>query len=426
MPALSATSDLSGRVVNDGHYQLIQPLGSGTYGVVYKALDLAFSLSSTSSKTSPWLAIKVLCKEDMGSSAARRVRREVAFHHKMSRHPNVVAMHDAFEDADYVYIVLDYCPGGDLFGKVVDEKLYFGRDALTKSVFVQILDAVEGCHQKRIYHRDLKPENILVNRDGTKVYLSDFGLSTKTQVSEEFGCGSSYYMSPECIGRETGLSPFSNRASDVWSVGVILVNMISSRSPWSKALTSDNCFCEFLLNENYFREMLPISESANTILRQIFAYEPSERITIPALRKAIVDLDTFFMTDEEIMHATDAVRMAAAHCGVVIQDGRAAVDVAPHATATTPRPAEIEALVCSVEGDLDRDSGSSAADSDAPVTPAAYAQELERAISEFKLQLSDFGQPESEEDAVVGGCRVNPLDVKVNVRIVSLEETYDS
>ncbi|KIP05659.1 hypothetical protein PHLGIDRAFT_42614, partial [Phlebiopsis gigantea 11061_1 CR5-6] len=285
--------DLSARIVNDGRYQLIQPLGSGTYGVVYKALDLAFSLSSISSKTSPWLAIKVLCKEDMSSSAARRVRREVAFHHTMSRHPNVVSMHDAFEDADYVYIVLDYCPGGDLFGKVVDEKLYFGRDALTKSVFIQILDAVEGCHQKRIYHRDLKPENILVNSDGTKIYLSDFGLSTKTQVSEEFGCGSSYYMSPECIGRETGLSPFSNRASDVWSLGVILVNMISSRSPWSKALTSDNCFCEFLLNENYFREMLPISESANAILRQIFAYEPSERITIRALRKAVVDLDTF-------------------------------------------------------------------------------------------------------------------------------------
>ena len=196
MSAFCVMPDLSGRIVNDGQYQLLQPLGSGGYGVVYKAIDLEFSFSSSSSKTSPKLAIKVLSKEDMSSSAAKRVRREVAFHHKMSRHPNVVAMHDAFEDEDYVYIVLDYCPGGDLFGKVVDEKLYFRRDALAKSVFVQILDAVEACHQKQIYHRDLKPENILVNEDGTRIYLSDFGLATKTQVSEVFGCGSSYYMSP--------------------------------------------------------------------------------------------------------------------------------------------------------------------------------------------------------------------------------------
>ena len=142
------------------------------------------------------VAIKVLRKEGLSPSAAKRVRREVSAHRKMSDHPNVVSMLDAFEDREYVYIVLDYCPGGDLFGKIVDEARYFRNDELAKSVFLQVLDAVEACHLKGIYHRDLKPENILVSEDGAKVYLSDFGLATGNQVSETFGCGSSYYMSP--------------------------------------------------------------------------------------------------------------------------------------------------------------------------------------------------------------------------------------
>ena len=188
--------DMSGRVVGNGQYQLIQMLGSGSYGVVYRAIDLAWSYSPSSSRISPKIAIKVLHKEALSPSAIKRVRREVSAHREMSDHPNVVSMHDAFEDKENIYIVLDYCPGGDLFGKVVDEKLYFRKDELAKSAFLQILDVVEACHRRRVYHRDLKPENILVSQDGSKVYLTDFGLATCNQVSETFACGSSYYMSP--------------------------------------------------------------------------------------------------------------------------------------------------------------------------------------------------------------------------------------
>ena len=107
-------------------------------------------------------------------------------------------------------------------------------------------------------------------------------------------------MFAECLGREAGFLPYNNDANDVWALGVILMNMITCRTPWGKALTTDACFREFLLNENYLREMLPISKGANRIFRKVFAYHASERMTIPALRKAIVALDTFFMSDDEI------------------------------------------------------------------------------------------------------------------------------
>ena len=429
MAARSIIPDLSGRVVKDGQYQLVKLLGSGAYGVVYGALDLSpqDSSHSASSNASSRVAIKVLRKADLSSSAAQRVRREVATHRVMSSHPNIVRMHEAFEDRDFVYIVLDYCPGGDLFGKIVDEKKFFRNDELTKSVFLQLLDAVEACHLNGFYHRDLKPENILTSKDGLEIFLADFGLSTGTKLSHTYGCGSSYYMSPgaclwvsininidrissECIGKETAFMPYSNRSNDVWALGVLLVNMVTSRSPWNKATTSDDCFSDFLLHENYLREMLPISKGANALFRKIFRWDPRERITIPALRKAILKLDTFFMTDDEIACAGESVRTAASYCGVHIQSVDRAAAKARAVKATTPphtlalqaddavTPRSKTSVHLLVDGDLAEntepslvsDTSSSSAMSSEPVTPCTPAQDTEVEIPE--LDITDSGR----------------------------------
>ncbi|KIP06308.1 hypothetical protein PHLGIDRAFT_72901 [Phlebiopsis gigantea 11061_1 CR5-6] len=404
--------DFSGRVVKNGQYQLVKLLGSGSYGVVYGTLDLHMRAQSSLSKTSSRLAIKVLRKADLSSSAAQRVRREVAAHRQMSDHPNVVRMHEAFEDKDFVYIVLDYCPGGDLFGKIVDEKLYFMKDEIAKSVFLQLLGAVEACHRRGVYHRDLKSENVLTSKDGTEVFLTDFGLATGTKTSHTFGCGSSCYMSPECIGRETAFRTYSNAPNDVWALGIILLNMITSRSPWAKASTNDACFSEFLLNEDYLREMLPISEGANAIFRQIFRWDPRERITIPALRTAILELDTFFMSTEELARASEPARMVAEYGGVVVQPigaaaakaerrGRAPAKVAVPPPPRTPAVQVNDNLATPpttsahqfVGGDLSEDSerssasdsSSSSAASSGPVTPSTIAQDLELEVTELDI-----------------------------------------
>lgn len=185
--------NFTGRLLDDGRYKLLQVLGTGAYGVVYHANDL----KTASSAGSPvQVAIKILDKRHFTDATAERVRREVVLHHLVNEHPNVVSMRRTFEDSLFVYIVLDYCPGGDLFTRIADDKMFFRNDDLVKSVFLKIVDAVAFCHEKRVYHRDLKPENILVSKDCSQVYVSDFGLCTTGLVSTTWGCGSGPYMSP--------------------------------------------------------------------------------------------------------------------------------------------------------------------------------------------------------------------------------------
>lgn len=107
-----------------------------------------------------------------------------------------MSFHKVITDSKHVYVVLNLCDGGDLFSAITERNLYFGNDALIKSVFLQILDAVHHCHSKGVYHRDLKPENIFCSKDGATMYIGDFGLATDKEITKDYGCGSKFYMSP--------------------------------------------------------------------------------------------------------------------------------------------------------------------------------------------------------------------------------------
>ena len=186
-----APEERLGKFLGDS-LQLTGILGTGAYGVVYSAVDI---------KTGIRYAVKTLSKFNMdGSPLDRRQvafqHRELRLHYLASAHPNVVSMLKIVDDPDCTYVVLEYCPEGDLFFNITERGQYVGKDDLAKRVFMQILDAVEHCHTLGIYHRDLKPENILVSNGGETIKLADFGLATSSDRSEDYGCGSTFYMSP--------------------------------------------------------------------------------------------------------------------------------------------------------------------------------------------------------------------------------------
>ncbi|KAJ3928709.1 MAG: kinase-like domain-containing protein [Lentinula lateritia] len=294
--ATSCMPDFTSQEILNGRFHILDFLGAGAYGKVYKALDnYPKSFSSTR-----YYAIKVLLKADTQSRDYEMQLRELKLQKKVSHHPNIVTFCGAFEENDFVFVVLEYCEGYDLFTAIVDKGLFEGNDQLIKSSYVKILDAVYYCHQQGVFHRDLKPENILCSVDGSDIWLADFGLSTNKRACHDFGCGSKAYMSPECIGKETNNVVYSAPLNDIWSLGVILVNLVTRHNPWNYAHSSDPCFDAFLTNRDSLRDALPISDPLNLLLRRIFDFNPVSRINIPTLRNDVLSVETFYAPDEPI------------------------------------------------------------------------------------------------------------------------------
>lgn len=176
-----------GTLIDGNTLELVEVLGVGGYGVVYRAVE-KFSSSPRS------YAVKCLVSA-RGTRRQLHIR-EITLHQLASTHPSVVTLHRIVEDRDYTYIVMDYAPNDDLFTQILHKCRYLGDDTLIKHVFLQLLDAVQYCHSLGIYHRDLKPENVLCYDRGYRVAITDFGLATTEKLSKEFRTGSIYHMSP--------------------------------------------------------------------------------------------------------------------------------------------------------------------------------------------------------------------------------------
>jgi len=184
-----------------GRLELVSILGIGAYGVVYQAIDILTNI--------PY-AVKALPKAGLDARQRRFQRREIALHHQASQHPNVVSLLRILDSPDCTFVVIEFCPEGDLFSNITEQGRFVGDDQLAKHMFLQILDAVQYCHSIGIYHRDLKPENILVTNHGSTVKLADFGLATTDSITSDFGCGSTFYMSPGTSSLLYYLGRFSN------------------------------------------------------------------------------------------------------------------------------------------------------------------------------------------------------------------------
>ena len=182
---------LIGRIIDQGRLCLVEPLGHGSGGVVFRAIDTSPDTAGPGE-----YAVKCMLKAAEGSLHYQFQRREIHYHSMVSSHPNVVTLHRVVEEGRYLFLVLDYCPGGDMFKFLTQRHRYCRDDELVRQVFVQLIDAVHACHTTGIYHRDIKPDNIMCNEDGTAIRLGDFGLSTASKSSSNFGAGTTGYMSP--------------------------------------------------------------------------------------------------------------------------------------------------------------------------------------------------------------------------------------
>ncbi|KAK4908496.1 Serine/threonine protein kinase [Elasticomyces elasticus] len=124
--------------------------------------------------------------------------------------------------------------------------------------------------------------------------LADFGLATTEKVTADMGCGSTFYMSPECSRPSRRFRyGYASAPNDIWSLGIILINLTCGRNPWKKASSTDTTFRAFLKDPDFLSTILPISPELNRILRYVFDTDPTQRLTVPELRKEILACPRF-------------------------------------------------------------------------------------------------------------------------------------
>ncbi|CAG8500429.1 15171_t:CDS:2 [Cetraspora pellucida] len=269
-------SERIGKFIDNGRLEITNILGIGAYGVVYSARHINRRV----------YAVKCMPKVNIDARQQRLHATEINLHAQVSGHPNIIRLENVIDTDDSLNVVLEYCPEGDLFSMITEKGGYLGNDNLIKQVFVQILDAVQFAHYNSIYHRDLKPENILVFDSGRTVKLADFGLATTDAWSKDFGCGSTFYMSPECQGGlHKQVRSYATAPNDVWSLGVILINITCGRNPWKQACLRDETFSMFLQDRDFLKTILPLSDELNEILKDIFNPNPEKRITLKELKE---------------------------------------------------------------------------------------------------------------------------------------------
>ena len=260
-----------------GEYEVIRLVGRGTFSNVYEARSM---------RTGNRHALKVLPKERIAYDSIRLFETELENMSRLSKHENVLRLHDAFETEEHFVIVTEYIDGGDLFAVIR------GRGRLSepecKYVLKAILSGLEHVHGKhRMCHRDLKLENILLSSGG-RIVLADFGLSKvyKTNaMALRTRCGSEEYAAPEMIlGR-----PYDAEKSDVWSFGVIMFACMKGHLPFRRhgeiQVNSTNPLSLYtqILCKNVIFEGFDMTDEGKRVLERTLERDPNERATIREL-----------------------------------------------------------------------------------------------------------------------------------------------
>jgi len=260
-------------------YESLEIIGRGAFGEVHVCKE---------KKTGKIVAVKKIKKSVIETkNQIIHIRNEQLLMSKI-KSPWIVDLIASFQEGDYLYLIMDYLPGGDLMSLLIKKDILTENES--KFYIAEIILAVESIHKLDCIHRDIKPDNILIDKNG-HIKLSDFGLAKvsdklynydlnirKFNVDNEesefkheknYSCvGTAYYVAPEVLNKK-GYGP----EIDWWSVGIIFYEMLCGYAPFCSKETSRVCY-KILHWEKFleFPKKINLSNNAIDLIKKMINY----------------------------------------------------------------------------------------------------------------------------------------------------------
>ena len=255
-------------------YKYGRKIGQGAFGKVNLGLHIL---------TGRVIAIKSFKKQNCTEKNMERIINERDIMKKLNN-KNIIKILDYFEDENYIFIVMEYINGGNLYSFI--KKRMKLKEKMVKYIFKQIISAINYIHKHNIVHKDIKLENILLDiNHGIKI--CDFGIAKKVNSPDQLFYGISgtpLYMAPEIFYKSNfGYQGFP---VDVWASGIALYIMLSGELPFKtdKSVNKDSEL-EYAIINSTPREIDNISEEAKDLIKGLLCKNPSKRLTCEEILK---------------------------------------------------------------------------------------------------------------------------------------------
>ena len=254
----------------DDLYEVKEEIGKGRFGMVCKGKNKA---------TGRIVAIKSMDKKEMRIEDLELVKTEMDVL-KISQHPNIIKLYDIFENEDFIYIIMEYCGGGDLFS-YIKKRGFKLQEERACEIIHKICVAVYFMHSYGIIHRDLKPENILMtdSTDHADIRLLDFGLSKiigpGEKCAEPFGTIS--YAAPELLQGKC-----YDKAVDSWSIGIITYLLLIGVLPFDDENDDNEIVRQTIYDPVpfYSKQWKTVSPEAKAFVDGLLQKDPQKRMSI--------------------------------------------------------------------------------------------------------------------------------------------------
>jgi len=200
-------------------YKIVEEIGRGGMGYVYKAIDIELDLT---------VALKMIRPEYSANPRFIQRFKEEIRHARSILHKNVIRIHDLGEIDDIKFISMDYIKGHDLKELITSSGCLSVETAI--NITRQICEGLQVAHQKNIAHLDLKPRNIMIDNDG-KVYIMDFGVA-KSMITQDTSPEKKFIGTPPYISPEQAKGEDVDQRSDIYSLGIIIFEMLTGKRPF--------------------------------------------------------------------------------------------------------------------------------------------------------------------------------------------------